>query len=349
MGLKCFLCTEFYVHLLHKRNNTVIGMQRFEEYVKIAAKAISEIDYPAAPAGLYQPIAYTMSLGGKRLRPVLTLMACDAFGGDCRKAVNQAVGIEIYHNFTLLHDDVMDRAEVRRGKPTVHARWNVNTAILSGDAMLTMAGRYIARADTGHIAAAMELFNATAMEVYEGQQYDMDFESRLDVTAEEYIEMIRLKTSVLLGCACKMGALMADAPAEATDAIYSFGMWLGLAFQLQDDILDVYGDTAVFGKAIGGDIMNNKKTFLLITALNRSRGADRDELLGWINAQDPDREAKIAAVTAIYNRTGAREVARQAMDEYNSRALDTLGKIDMPEEARQAFGDFAGRLMNRTH
>lgn len=322
-------------------------MLNFKEYVEIASRAIADIKYPAAPAALYEPIAYTMALGGKRLRPVLTLMACDAFCGDYRRAINQAVGIELYHNFTLLHDDVMDKADVRRGKPTVHVRWNDNVAILSGDAMLTMASQHIAEADSAHLKAAMLLFNKTAMEVYDGQQYDMDFESRMDVSEKEYIEMIRLKTSVLLGCACKMGAVMADAAETDAEAIYQYGMNLGVAFQLQDDILDVYGDPATFGKEIGGDIMNNKKTFMLINAINRASGNDRKELLQWIDADNPDRNEKVAAVTAIYNRLDIRAIAEAAMDQYNDRALAIIDTIAIGDEAKQAFRDFANMLMHR--
>ncbi len=322
-------------------------MLRFEEYVKVASQAIAAIQYPKAPAALYEPIAYTMALGGKRLRPVLALMACDAFCGDYSRAINQVVGIELYHNFTLLHDDVMDKADVRRGKPTVHVRWNDNVAILSGDAMLTMAGQRVAEADSAHIKAAMELFNRTAMEVYEGQQYDMDFENRNDVTEEEYIAMIRLKTSVLLGCACKMGAIMADADAKDADRIYQYGVDLGVAFQLQDDWLDVYGDPATFGKEIGGDIMNNKKTFMLINAMNRATGADREELTHWLAAENPAREEKVAAVTAIYTRLGISELATEAMNRYNDRALQVLDSINISEEARQQFRDFANMLMHR--
>lgn len=322
-------------------------MLNFKEYVEIASRAIADIKYPAAPAALYEPIAYTMALGGKRLRPVLTLMACDAFCGDYRRAMNQAVGIELYHNFTLLHDDVMDKADVRRGKPTVHVRWNDNVAILSGDAMLTMASQHIAEADSAHLKAAMLLFNKTAMEVYDGQQYDMDFESRMDVSEKEYIEMIRLKTSVLLGCACKMGAVMADAAEPDAEAIYQYGMNLGVAFQLQDDILDVYGDPATFGKEIGGDIMNNKKTFMLINAINRASGNDRKELLQWIDADNPDRNEKVAAVTAIYNRLDIRAIAEAAMDQYNDRALAIIDTIAIGDEAKQAFRDFANMLMHR--
>lgn len=323
-------------------------MLTFDEYVKIAEKAVSEIKYPEQPKALYEPIAYTMSLGGKRLRPVLALMACDAFCGSHAPVVSQAVGIELYHNFTLLHDDVMDKADLRRGKPTVHVKWNDNVAILSGDAMLTMASQYIADTDSSRQKKAIELFNRTAIEVYEGQQYDMDFESRQDVSEDEYIEMIRLKTSVLLGCACKMGAVIAGADDESADAIYQYAMNLGVAFQLQDDILDVYGDPATFGKAIGGDIMNNKKTYMLINALNLATGAVKEELTGWINAENPVREEKVKAVTEIYNRLGIRQLAEQAMDRYNAKALEIIGQIPtLSDESKKSFVDFANMLLHR--
>ena len=252
-------------------------MLTFNEYLKMVNDAIAEIPYPKTPGNLYEPIAYTMALGGKRIRPVLTLMACDAFGGDAQKAIKAAVGLEMFHNFTLLHDDVMDKADVRRGQPTVHRRWNDNVAILSGDTMLTMASQMMAQVDADKLAPVMELFNKTAIEIYEGQQYDMDFECRSVVKEEEYLEMIRLKTSVLLGCACKLGAIIAGASEENADAIYNMGQYLGLAFQLQDDVLDVWGDEATFGKAVGGDIMNNKKTILLINAILRAQELDDDD------------------------------------------------------------------------
>ena len=258
-------------------------MLSLEEYRKLAKDEIAAIPYPATPNGLYEPIAYTMDLGGKRLRPALVLMACEAMGGDVKKAIKPAVGLELFHNFTLLHDDVMDNADVRRGKPTVHRRWNDNTAILSGDAMLTMSSQYVAQVEPAVLPEIMRLFNQTAMEIYEGQQYDMDFEVRNNVTIEEYIDMIRLKTSVLIGCACKMGALIAGASEANAQALYETGLYLGLAFQLQDDVLDVWGDEATFGKAIGGDIMNNKKTFLLIGAMQKAQGDDANELRRWIN------------------------------------------------------------------
>ena len=266
-------------------------------------------------------------------------MACEAMGGDVKKAIKPAVGLELFHNFTLLHDDVMDNADVRRGKPTVHRRWNDNTAILSGDAMLTMSSQYVAQVDPAVLPEIMRLFNQTAMEIYEGQQYDMDFEVRNNVTLEEYIDMIRLKTSVLIGCACKMGALIAGA--------YETGLYLGLAFQLQDDVLDVWGDEATFGKAIGGDIMNNKKTFLLIGAMQKAQGDDANELRRWINNDYALRSEKVPAVTALYERLGMREAADEAIKRYDDMAFDALSKVEMSDKAREAFVQLIKGLVGR--
>lgn len=322
-------------------------MRTYNEYLAMVNQAIGAINYPQQPAQLYEPIAYTMALGGKRLRPVLTLMACETLGGNAADALNAALGIELFHNFTLLHDDVMDRADVRRGQPTVHRRWNDNVAILSGDAMLTLATQHIERVDDSHLPAAMRLFNRTAMEIYEGQQWDMDFEQRNDVTQDEYIEMIRLKTSVLLGCACQMGAIIADAPEADCNAIYAMGEALGLAFQLQDDMLDVWGDPATFGKEVGGDIMNNKKTFLLINAINRAQGDDAQELRRWLNDPHATREQKYPAVRAIYERLGLRELSRDAIAHYNAQAIKALHRVNMTDDARQAFADLITRLTTR--
>ena len=323
-------------------------MLKFEEYVEMASQAVAAIQYPAQPAGLYEPIAYTMALGGKRLRPVLTLMTCDAFSGNAAKAINAAVGIELYHNFTLLHDDVMDRADVRRGHPTVHVKWNDNTAILSGDAMLTMACQYITRTPADSLPQVLETFNATAMEVYEGQQYDVDFEQRDDVTESEYIDMIRLKTSVLLGCACKVGAIIGGAGKDAADALYNYSCDLGLAFQLQDDWLDVYGDERTFGKEIGGDIANNKKTFMLINAINDATGDDATELKRWIADCDPSHRAdKVEAVRNIYTRLGIDKKAERAIERYTSQTLKWLDTVEISDQAKTAFTNFATMLLRR--
>jgi geranylgeranyl diphosphate synthase type II len=308
-------------------------------------KAINEISYPNKPEGLYAPIKYTLDGGGKRIRPVLTLAVCDALGVDIAQAINQALGIEIYHNFTLLHDDVMDKADMRRGRPTVHIKWNEETAILSGDAMLTMASQYACINAGDKIAQVMELFNRTAMEVYEGQQYDMDFESRNDVTVEEYLNMIRLKTSVLLGCACEMGALMAGASDEVKDAFYKYGVKLGLAFQLQDDYLDTYGDPAVFGKKIGGDILNDKKTWLLISAMAEDKSGHLQKMIG----ADIAPEEKIATVTAIYNELNLAERCHVLIDNYAADAISELDKIQLSAEAKSFFVELAQKSCRRTH
>lgn len=323
-------------------------MLKFEEYLAKVNDAISAIPYPKEPSQLYQPIAYTMALGGKRLRPVLVLMACEAMGGDAAKALNAAVGLELFHNFTLLHDDVMDKAAVRRGQPTVHRRWNENVAILSGDAMLTMASQYVARVDETVLQPVLEVFNATAMEIYEGQQWDMDYEHRAEVTEADYIEMIRLKTSVLLGCACKMGAIIAGADEANAKALYEMGLNLGLAFQLQDDVLDVWGDEATFGKEIGGDIMNNKKTYLLINALNRAQGDDLGELRRWITDEYAMRQEKVPAVRAIYERLGLRQLAQEAIAGYTQKALDSLQQVAMADADREEFAQFINKLVNRS-
>lgn len=322
-------------------------MLSLDEYRKMANNEIAAIAYPANPNGLYEPIAYTMDLGGKRLRPALALMACEAMGGEAKLALKAAVGLELFHNFTLLHDDVMDNADVRRGKPTVHRRWNDNTAILSGDAMLTMSCQYVAQVDSEILPAVMNLFNKTAMEIYEGQQLDMDFEVLNNVSVDEYIEMIRLKTSVLLGCACKMGAIIAGASDENAQALYNVGLYLGLAFQLQDDVLDVWGDEATFGKAIGGDIMNNKKTFLLVGAMHKAQGDDATELRRWLNDDYAIRDEKVPAVTALYERLGMREAADEAIKRYNDMALDALDEVELSNEARHAFIEVIERLVAR--
>lgn len=323
-------------------------MLKFEEYVEMANRAVAAIEYPAQPSGLYEPVAYAMSLGGKRLRPVLALMACDAFAGSPDRAIDAAVGIELYHNFTLLHDDVMDRADMRRGHPTVHVKWNENTAILSGDAMLTMAGQYMARTPADVLPRVLDVFNRTAMEVYEGQQYDVDFECRNDVSEDEYIGMIRLKTSVLLGCACKVGALIGGADMPAADALYNYGCDLGLAFQLQDDWLDVYGDPETFGKEIGGDIANNKKTYMLINAIASASGDDAKELDRWLADNEPSHRAgKIAGVRGVYDRLGISEKAEKAIARYTWQSLEWLDSVKMDEDAVVAFRDFATMLLSR--
>ena len=321
-------------------------MKTFQHYLDIINQAIAAIPYPERPHQLYEPISYHMALGGKRVRPVLVMMACDAMGGNFLEALDAAVGLEMFHNFTLLHDDVMDNADVRRGKTTVHRRWNDNTAILSGDTMLTIATQYIARTMNWPV---MDLFDKTAIEIYEGQQWDMDYEYRNDVTVDEYINMIRLKTSVLLGCALKMGALLADADAKDAEMLYEAGVNMGLAFQLRDDVLDVWGDPKTFGKEIGGDIMNNKKTFLLINAMRLAQGDDADELRHWLNDPYATRDDKVAGMTRLYERLGVRQLAEEAIARYNDLAVNAFNQVGMADEDKQAFVSMANRLAGRNY
>lgn len=318
-------------------------MKDYKEYLELVKNAISNLRLPDRPAGLYEPITYTLDCGGKRIRPVLCLAACEAMGKEPITAIHQAMAIEMFHNFTLLHDDVMDKADVRRGRPTVHIKWNEETAILSGDAMLTTATMLLAVKAGDKLASALDLFNGTAMNIYEGQQLDMDFEKRLDVTVEEYMEMIRLKTSVLLGCACGMGALMAEAPFETQLKFFEYGVNLGLAFQLQDDYLDTYGNAETFGKKIGGDILNDKKTWLLIMALAEDETGD---IRKWIGRNDAPEE-KIAAVRAVYDRLNLPERIHELISAYIDTAIKCLDHIDLNPEARVFFMDLALSSANR--
>ncbi|MGM9842370.1 MAG: polyprenyl synthetase family protein [Candidatus Limisoma sp.] len=323
-------------------------MRTIEDYITLAKAAVAALTLPTAPEGLYEPITYGLSNGGKLLRPALLLASCEAVGGDAEKALNQAAAIEMFHNFTLFHDDVMDRADLRRGKPTVCAKWDDNTAILSGDTLLTLAvAKVVEGVEPQKAVALLDIFNRAAIEVYEGQQYDMMFENRDNVSIDDYVNMIRLKTSVLLGAACKIGAVMGNADSSRSQALYDFAMNLGIAFQLQDDMLDVYGDPKVFGKAIGGDILNNKKTFLLINAINLAEGDTKAELNRWLNASHPFPGEKIAAVTSIYNQLGVDRLCREAIADYDSRARQSLSGSSLSDEAVAFFEAFAESLMGR--
>lgn len=317
-----------------------------EYLVKYINNAISKIKYPEEPRGLYEPIKYTLEGSGKRLRPLLTLATCDVLGGDIEAAKNQAIGIEMFHNFTLLHDDVMDNADMRRGKATVHRKWNEATAILSGDAMLTLATQFMTKGDGTKSWDIITLFNTTAMEVYQGQQYDMDYELRDDVSVEEYIEMIRLKTSVLLGCACKLGAIVAGAYDSERNAFYKYGMKLGLAFQLQDDYLDTYGDPQIFGKNIGGDILNDKKTWLLISALNEDTTGTIKSLIG---NSDINGEEKIAAVKAIYDNLNLANRCKELMEKFAAEAVDALKTVGLSDKDMEFFRQLAQEAIGRNH
>ena len=305
--------------------------------------------YPSQPPDLYEPISYILSLGGKRLRPALVLMACDAFGGDVKKAVKAALAIEVFHNFTLMHDDIMDKAPLRRGQVTVHERWNQNVAILAGDAMMVEANKLMLQVPDAILRQVMDIFNDTAAGVCEGQQFDMSFESRDRVSADEYINMIRLKTAILLGGALKIGALIGGASTKDADLIYTFGEQLGIAFQLQDDILDVYGDPDKFGKQVGGDILSNKKTYLLIKALESAREGDAAGLQQWLDNISADPQQKVAAVTAIYNNLQIREQAEQAMQAYATKAFAAFDSIDLPNANKQYLRGFADSLLVREY
>lgn len=301
-------------------------------------EAFSRIQYPSQPEGLYEPIAYTLGVGGKRLRPMLTLLGYGLYKDDIERALPAAIALETYHNHTLLHDDLMDNADVRRGMPTVHRKWNANTAVLSGDTMLIMACQYMMQTSTPHITPLMNLFLRTQKEICEGQQYDVNFETRTDVTVEEYIEMIRLKTSVLLACALKCGALLADASEADQELLYKFGENVGLAFQLQDDYLDCYGDPAVFGKAIGGDIRCGKKTFMLISAISRASEADRQTLL---------ESRDVPTVLALYERYDIPATARELMQDYYDKARQLWERLSVADERKQALWDYAESMLNR--
>ncbi|WP_407425708.1 polyprenyl synthetase family protein [Arcticibacter sp.] len=311
-------------------------------------KQIVEKKYPVTPSELYDPITYIMSLGGKRMRPVLTLMACDMFGGHITAALEPALAIELFHNFTLMHDDIMDKAPLRRGQSTVHSKWNDNVAILSGDVMLVEAYKTLVNAvDSAILRDVLTVFNDTAAGVCEGQQTDMNFELIEDVSIAQYLNMIRLKTAVLLGCSLKIGALIGSAGPEDSEHLYNFGVNIGIAFQLQDDILDVYGNPEKFGKQVGGDILSNKKTFLLIKAIELAEDLDKEELHYWLNVVECDPASKISSVTAIYDRLGVRQLAEEQMNLHARKSLSELDKVSVSAENKQILVDFAGQLLIR--
>ncbi len=308
---------------------------------------IANLSYDRKPESIYAPIKYVLSIGGKRIRPVLMLLSYNIYKDNPESILMQACALETYHNYTLLHDDLMDNADVRRGMPTVHRKWDANTAILSGDSMLVLAYQRMAQCAPSKLKPVLDLFTETALEIGEGQQYDMDFERRTDVTEAEYIEMIRLKTSVLLACAMKTGAILADAPAADADRLYQFGEQIGLAFQLQDDLLDVYGDPAVFGKAIGGDIVSNKKTYMLINAYQLAGPSQRSELMRWITAVDFDRAEKVAAVTRIYDELGIRGLCEARINQYFDRASEYLAAVGVDDARKEQLRRFAQEMMHR--
>ena len=310
---------------------------------------LAALPYTRKPVSLYNPIRYVLSMGGKRIRPTLMLLAYNLYKDNPESILMTACALETYHNYTLLHDDLMDNADLRRGQETVHRKWNANTAILSGDSMLVLSYERMMQCNPKYLKKVLNLFTETALEIGEGQQYDMDFESRMDVTESEYIEMIRLKTSVLLACALKMGAILADASEKDANALYKFGEQIGLAFQLQDDFLDVYGDPKVFGKSIGGDITSNKKTYLFINAYNNADNNQRAELDRWINAKEFDRKEKVAAVTHIYNEMGIAKMALHKISYYFEQSKKYIDAVGVSEERKVELKKFVECMMHRQY
>lgn len=324
-------------------------MLNSNELLELINADLAKVAHNRQPVGLYEPIRYVLSLGGKRIRPTLMLLAYNLYKDDPESIISSACALETYHNYTLLHDDLMDNATLRRGHLTVHKRWNANTAILSGDSMLVLAYQRMAQCRPDKLGEVLSLFSRTALEIGEGQQYDMDFESRNDVSEEEYIEMIRLKTSVLLACAMKIGAILADAPEADADHLYKFGEQIGLAFQLQDDYLDVYGDTKVFGKAIGGDIISNKKTYMLINALALADERQRETMLHWLNLPDPDPQEKVAAITELYNEIGINRLAIEKIKYYFHESRKYLDAVQVSDERKRELVAFTNEMMKREY
>jgi geranylgeranyl diphosphate synthase type II len=324
-------------------------MRELQDLQLLIDDAVNNLKYPAYPAELYEPISYILSMGGKRMRPALLLMACDLFGGDVEKALPPALAIEVFHNFTLMHDDIMDKAPLRRGRTTVHEKWNQNAAILSGDVMLIEGYKLMMQVEDRLLRTILDIFNDTAVGVCEGQQLDMDFEIRNDVKIDEYIYMIRLKTAVVLGGALKIGSILGGADMKDAELIGEFGVNLGLAFQLQDDILDVFGSPEKFGKQVGGDIISNKKTYLLIKSLELAGASQKAELNNWIAAATFDNCEKVEAVTDIYDALNVKQHAETTMLAYADKAFKALEKINLPEENKQYLRDFADSLMVREY
>lgn len=324
-------------------------MHTLQQLQEIVALALSNESFSGQPKELYQPIQYIMQMGGKRLRPTLALMAGEMYQCELEKIIRPALALEIFHNFTLVHDDIMDAAPIRRGKETIYKKWNTNIAILSGDTMFAVAYNYLTDIPPHHLPAALKVFNQTAIEVCEGQQYDLNFEDRSDVTIPEYLNMIRLKTAVLLAASLKIGAILADAPAAEADLLYRFGEDIGMAFQLKDDLLDAFGDESVFGKKTGGDIVTNKKTFLNLKALDLAEGNDRDRLNHYFSSTTFDPQEKVAAVLDIYKKLKIKEATEDLMDKYYQSAMSILDQIDVPQERKTLLKSFADKLQDRVH
>ncbi len=318
-----------------------------ESYINLIEKELRSYKYGDQPGQLYEPIRYILSLGGKRLRPVLALMSCELFDNDFRKALSPALGIEVFHNFTLIHDDIMDNAPLRRGKETVHEKWDDNTAILSGDVMLIKAYELIAKTESKYLKQIFYNFNLCATGVCEGQQYDMNFETMETVTEEEYIKMIRLKTAILLAFSLETGAIIGGASEENSKLLYDFGINIGIGFQLKDDLLDVFGDAQKFGKQVGGDIISNKKTYLLIKALELASGSSKNTLQDWLNKEEFDPQQKVNAVKSIYDDLNIQQIAEEKMNQYFDHGLALFDSIKIDEAKKKALRKLTIDLIDR--
>jgi geranylgeranyl diphosphate synthase, type II len=324
----------------------ILEAQRNIEHIN---RKLEQHEFGRQPAELYEPIRYILRLGGKRLRPLLTLLAYQLYHEDesVEAVLEPALAVEVFHNFTLMHDDIMDQAPLRRNKPTVHKKWNENIAILSGDVMMVRAYDLLLSVDRSILPEVLKSFNQCAAEVCEGQQWDMNYESRSSVTEAEYLHMIRQKTAVLLGFSLQLGGMLAGAPAEDCQLLYELGVNLGISFQIKDDLLDVYADQAKFGKQVGGDIMVNKKTFLLIKALEKADAQQRNELEGWLNKQTFDKEEKVRAVKALYDSLGIKQFTEQKMNEFFDLGLQKLQQIQVNPDKKETLRQFAEQLMAR--
>jgi len=323
-------------------------MQSTAAYQEHFSDYFVQQDFFRQPKNLYEPIGYILSLGGKRIRPILTLMAAEIFDSPLQKALPAAMAVEVFHNFSLVHDDIMDDAPLRRGKATVHEKWDLNTGILSGDAMLILAYQFFENYEPAVFKALAKLFSKTALEVCEGQQYDVDFENRDDVTIVEYLKMIEFKTAVLVAAALKMGAIIAETTTENANLIYDFGLNLGIAFQLQDDYLDCFGNPETFGKQVGGDIIENKKTYLYLKTVEFAKPAEREELLHLYSIQPQDNAEKIASVKEIFIQTGAATATQKAIEAFTLKSFETLEKMEISDEKKKALQTFGKALMNRS-
>lgn len=324
-------------------------MTRFQEFQERITTEINNLDFNTEPHNLYEPINYSLRAGGKRIRPVLTLLACDLFSGNIENAIKPAIAYEIFHNFTLIHDDIMDKSDVRRNNPTVHKKWNNNVAILSGDAMMIKSYEFLLDLEPNTLKKVLEIFNQTALAVCEGQQYDMDFESYNDISIEKYLTMIKLKTSVLIAACLKSGAIIGGANNIDANLIYDFGINIGLAFQLKDDLLDVYGDFEIFGKEIGKDILANKKTFLLINALNNADAETRNKIESWLLRETFNSSEKVKEITKIYNKLNIKNLVENSISLYFDKAYQCIKHINVEAERKIDLIAFAQELQSRTY